>query len=351
MTQGTSVEPANVAGRLRRITAGWLVAIALVIVAGGLAGRPAAAQGFFGGGGGGDDRQAADTAVRINQLEGQMRGLNGQIEQLSFQIRQLQDLLARQQKDYEFRLQELENGAGRGAAKPQPQKKSEAPDAGAPAPLAAVAPVPSAPAPAPAPGNRGAPPTDLGRLPASADPIGGLIASGAPMDLSGAGAGAGAAAGAAAARPRSTTSETQPVPGVDPRFATTAPTASPRDEYDAAYGYILNGEYDLAEQSFKTFLANHPTDKRIGSAQFWLGESFYARARYKDAADSFLKSYTQFPDGAKAPDSLLKLGLALNGLGEKKAACAAWDELLNKFPKASKAVRDRAATEKARGKC
>jgi tol-pal system protein YbgF len=294
---------------------------------------PVSAQGFFGGGDRPNaDGQVADLSVRVNQLEGQIRGLNGQIEQLGFQIRQLQDLLTRQQKDYEFRLQELETGA----SKARPQKKSEAPDdAERPAPVVAAAPPPAAAA-APA---RGAPPGNLGQLPNSADPIGGLIGAAAPMEL-----------GAPGAR-RAPASETQPVPGVDPRYASTPPTASPRDEYDAAYGYVLNGEYDLAEQSFKTFLANHPTDKRIGSAQFWLGETYFSRARYKEAADSFLKSYTQFPDGPKAPDSLLKLGLALNGLGEKKAACASWDELLTKYPKASKPVRDRAAAEKARGKC
>lgn len=311
--------------RLRDRTASFVVAalVGLCLVQA----APAAAQGFFGGGGNAGDGQVADLSVRVNQLEGQIRGLNGQIEQLGHQIRQLQDLMTRQQKDYEFRLQELENGA----AKAKPQKKSEAPEEGDRQPVAAVAP------PEPAPG-RGAGPVSLGQLPGSADPIGGLIGS-APMEL-----------GAPGVR-RAPATETQAVPGVDPRYASVAPTASPRDEYDSAYGYILNGEYDLAERSFKTFMANHPTDKRLGSAQFWLGETFYARARYKEAADAFLKSYTQFPDGPKAPDSLLKLGMSLSGLGEKKAACASWDELLTKYPKASKPVRDRAAAEKARGKC
>lgn len=312
-----------------RLMRGLVVAVALLGLAVAVA-RPAAAQGFFGGGGGGNgDGQVADLSVRINQLEGQMRGLNGQIEQLGFQIRQLQDTIARQQKDYEFRLQELENGA-RAASKPTPQKKSEAPNDGASTPLAAETP------------SRGAPPAELGRLPASADPIGGIIGGAAPLDLGAPGTDR---------RSQAAPAEAQPVPGVDPRYASVAPTASPRDEYDSAYGYILNGEYDLAEQSFKTFLSHHPTDKRIGAAQFWLGETFYARGRYKEAADAFLKSYTQFPDGPKAADSLLKLGMSLSGLGEKKAACASWDELLNKYPKASKPVRDRAAAEKARGKC
>ncbi|WP_165498274.1 tol-pal system protein YbgF [Siculibacillus lacustris] len=329
------------------------LAVLLVLAPGG---RPASAQGLFGGSDDGD-RRNAEVGLRMNQIENQMRGLNGQIEQLTFQIRQLQDSMTRMQKDYEFRLQEIENGtaragAGRPPPAPPPQKRSDVAPSGADAVMAA-APTGMPPNAMSAPETtraapRGAPPASLGQL-SSNDPIGGIIGT-APLDL-GATAQPGVATEGRSVGPITDPTMAAVPPGVDPRYASVPPTASPRDEYDAAYGYILNGEYALAETSFKTFLANHPTDRRIGSAQFWLGESYYARARHKEAADAFLKSYTQFPDGAKAPDSLLKLGLALTGLGEKKAACASWDELLVKYPKAAKAVRDRAAAEKTRVKC
>lgn len=327
-----------VAGGSRRRSA--LVALAALVVAVlvGLGGGQARAQGLFGGSDDGD-RRNAELSLRINQLENQMRGLNGQIEQLSHQIRQMQDSMVRMQKDYEFRLQEIENGAGRAKA---PQKKTEAPlgDGGAMAtaglpPQGGMGGMVAVP-PAPLTGQgRGAPPAPLGQLSGS-DPIGGLIGS-APMNL-----------GAPGTR---SVADPAPVPGVDPRYSAAQPTGNPRDEYEAAYGYVLNGEYELAETGFKAFIADHPTDKRIGSAQFWLGETYYVRSRNKEAADAFLKSYTQFPDGPKAPDSLLKLGLSLSAMGEKKAACTTYDELLVKYPKASKALRDRASAEKTRAKC
>jgi tol-pal system protein YbgF len=187
----------------------------------------------------------------------------------------------------------------------------------------------------------GAPPQILGQISRSDDPLGGAPSDG-PIDLSQDQPGM-----APARRPDAS----QPVPGVTPKYANAQPTPSARDEYDSAYGYILNGEYDLAERSFKTFLANHPTDRRAGSAQYWLGESYFQRNLHREATDAFLKSYTQYPDDVKAPDSLLKLGLAYQGLGERKAACNAYDELLSKYSKASKALRDRAQFEKTRGKC
>ena len=38
--------------------------------------------------------------------------------------------------------------------------------------------------------------------------------------------------------------------------------------------------------------------------------------------------------GEKAPEALLKLGMALAGLGQKEAACSTFQELKTKFPKA-----------------
>ena len=51
-----------------------------------------------------------------------------------------------------------------------------------------------------------------------------------------------------------------------------------------------------------------------------------AQRDYRAAANQFLENYTADPNGARAPDSLLKLGTALNGLGEREAACSSLEE-------------------------
>lgn len=368
-------------GALRVCALAFVMALGMVPVM-----SSAHAQGLFGDGDA--QRRDAETNLRINQLEGQIRNLTGQVEQLGYQLRQMQDQLQKAQKDTDFRLQELENAPQPGRRNtPQPMKKSEvtpapvAPVVSAPAQSAAsqsdtaaappadtpsdmadssvpttlspgADPVPpasiaSANAPRMGPGNTGAgnqpvvlgaPPQVLGQLPANEDPLSGNASDG-PIDLN------------QAQAPRQRPPAVTPVPGVMPKYATVKPTPSARDEYDAAYGYIMSGEYALAERSFKQFLANHPTDRRAGSAQFWLGESFFQRNMHREATDAFLKAYTQYPDDVKAPDSLLKLGLAYQGLGERRAACNAYEELLTKYPKSSKALRDRAQLEKSRGKC
>ncbi|MEL6289032.1 MAG: tol-pal system protein YbgF [Pseudomonadota bacterium] len=128
-------------------------------------------------------------------------------------------------------------------------------------------------------------------------------------------------------------------------------TLSPRQAYDRAYGYLLDENFGAAENAFAEFVRNHPSDKLAGNAQYWLGESHYVREDYRSAAKAFLKGYKQYSGGAKASDSLLKLAMSLSRLGYKPRACATFDELTAKFPKAPAHVTRRVAAERQRAGC
>jgi tol-pal system protein YbgF len=130
-----------------------------------------------------------------------------------------------------------------------------------------------------------------------------------------------------------------------------APSSDPKDAYDLSYGYILRGEFDLAEASFKQFLTQFPNDPLAGNAQYWLGESLFARGSYRDAADAFLKGYSDYPASAKAPDSLYKLGMSLKELGQAEAACSSFSEIARRYPNAPQAVRERARSEMQKSGC
>lgn len=121
---------------------------------------------------------------------------------------------------------------------------------------------------------------------------------------------------------------------------------SPEQLYDEAYGHMLRRDYESAELAFRNFLKSHSKDKLAGNAQYWLGETYFVRGSYRKAADHFLKSYTKFSKGQKAPDSLLKLALSLGKLGRKQAACTTFVELKQKFPKAPSHVEQRAVSER-----
>jgi tol-pal system protein YbgF len=322
----------------------------------------------------------ADLTVQINQLQAQVRQLTGTIEQLQYRNQQL-----------EQQVRALQGGAAptsgmvsgptsamppRGAAQTSgsypapasnyPSTASNYPSTAGNYPSAAdhyppqVIPAvpgrrsdvfdpnehPDAPG---APRPLGSPSTIAG--PDNGAPIGvpGGRMAGAPLDLS--------TPGVDQALP----SDDGRLPPPPPRnvnatggarLASVAPpSATPRDEFDLASGYVQRKDYALAEDSLRAFLKKYPSDARVVDAQYLLGESLYQRQQYRDAAESFLAVTTKFDRSAKAPEALLRLGQSLAALGEKETACAAWGEIGRKYSSASTNVKQTVAAEQKRVRC
>jgi tol-pal system protein YbgF len=140
-------------------------------------------------------------------------------------------------------------------------------------------------------------------------------------------------------------------PGPQVAAAAPEPDANPKQLYETAYGYLLQRDYGAAESAFDEFLRRHPNDPLAGNAQYWLGESLYVRGQYRAAAGAFLKGYQTYAKNAKAPESLLKLAMSLQRLGQKDAACSSFSELSTKFPSAPAHVKTTAQTERQRAGC
>ncbi len=271
-------------------------------------------------------QDAADLLVRTTRLENQLRQLSGQIEQLQFENRRLSDQLRKFQEDVDFRLNERGGKAGGAApptATPQPQqqrqKRSDAFD------------------PSQQTGAVGGPrPID--------GSIGGIIddelaANGeGPLDLQGVGRSV-----PRGALPQATAR--------GPSVAAASGPASAKDAYDAAYAAILSKDYERAEMGFRQFLQAYPRDRLSVDATYWLGESYLQRKRYREAAEQFLKVSNDAPRSAKAPESLLRLGISLNGLGARDQACATYAKVGVDYPGAPTAVRQGVERERRRTGC
>ena len=132
---------------------------------------------------------------------------------------------------------------------------------------------------------------------------------------------------------------------------TLPPSATPKDEYDLAYGYVLHKDFGPAAETFRDFLHKYPTDRLAPEAQYWLGESLFQDQHYRDAAEAFLAVSTKYDTTARAPDALLRLGQSLAALGEKEAACASLGEVLRKYPRASVSVKQNVDREQKRVHC
>jgi tol-pal system protein YbgF len=125
---------------------------------------------------------------------------------------------------------------------------------------------------------------------------------------------------------------------------------TPEALYEKHYETLLRRQFGEAEAGFRDFLQKYPDHSLAGSAQYQLGETFYAQANYQDAARNFLQGYKNYPKSRRAPDSLLKLGLSLRKLDQRDQACAALASVSTEFPRAVEAKK-RAQAELKRAGC
>jgi tol-pal system protein YbgF len=133
-----------------------------------------------------------------------------------------------------------------------------------------------------------------------------------------------------------------PTPAALPAAATGVPEGlSATIVYQRGYGYIAAGDYPNANLWLTTFLKRFPTDAMADNAYYWLGEVQLVQNNPRAAAQSFRDGLKAFPKGAKAAGNLLKLGTALNQLGQPQLAKGAWDKLLKDYPAAPEAARAR----------
>lgn len=107
--------------------------------------------------------------------------------------------------------------------------------------------------------------------------------------------------------------------------------------YRQAFGLLNDGRYEEAIEGFQRVLANHPSGRYAGNAQYWLGESFYVTRDFDAARDSFEKVVTHYPESVKVPDAMLKLGFIHYELSQWKAARNALKIVTKQYPQSTAA--------------
>lgn len=267
---------------------------------------------------------------RVGELEEQIRTLNGRIEEMSFQLLQMQEQIRKTQEDNEYRFQELESGKapGQSGALERPAGGTQDQEVASnrlPADHSAAA--------------GGAGPQELGsiRFDENGNPIGTEL----NPDLDNQSASIG---------------NDHVLPGADgglPQASerTTASLDNPDEIYQAAYGHVLSGDYQLAEREFRDYLDIFPEGDKAADASFWLGEAQYSQGNFNEAAKTFLNAHQTYGTSKKAPEMLLKLGMSLAALDNRETACATLREVNKRYPNASKAVKGKVAAEQSRLSC
>ena len=264
---------------------------------------------------GGGDARTAQLEVRFSQVEDEMRTLTGRIEEVDHGIDLLGQRLDKLVADVDFRLTAIERGQPTGMA---PAAAYTEP-AGTSVPATAAQP-PLVPQVSNEPGV-------LGTIPASALPT--ETADGT----------------AAAAQPAEMAALTPALPA-----------GTPKQQYDYAYNVLKQavqqqGDFNEAQRAFDAFIENHPDHELTDNAYYWLGETYYVAKDYATAAHHFALGLQRFPDGNKAPDIMLKLGMSLFGSGRTEQACIAFEKFGELYAGASAQLKQKVARESQRSGC
>ncbi|MEJ2014024.1 MAG: tol-pal system protein YbgF [Limibacillus sp.] len=280
---------------------------------------------------------AADIQVRLGELETSLRQLRGQIEEMNYRIRQNSDRLERFINDAEYRLTVLEGGD---PVTPPPSASSAAPSASQDSASAAPQ------VQSQTQGSSGVSSSGVATGSSTVGSLGqvsenSLAAVQQQRSVSGDQSGSGQAAAESAP-------QTAAAPSSGP---VTLPDGSPEDQYSFALGLLRQTRFDDAQVALDAFLEQNPNHDLAPNAKYWLGETYYVRADYQNAAVTFAEGFQQFPQGSKAPDHLLKLGMSLGQLGDKQNACATFAQLQQRFPNAPSNIQQKAQLERQRLGC
>lgn len=234
-------------------------------------------------GGASSNLSATNTLDRVNQMEAELQRLTAATEQLTNRVDSVVSDGTNRIGDLEFRLCELESGCDIGSL-------GDTPTLGGGAMPAVSTPAPVAQAPA----------TDGGSA------IGG-VASGS-IDTSG-----------------------------------MELAVAEREDFERARAAFESGDYQGAADQLQRFTDTYQGGPLSGLAHLMRGEALQQLGKTSSAARAYLESYSGTPNGPTSPTALLKLGLALDGLGQSSEACITLGEVTLRFPSSDASIEAQAA--------
>ena len=255
-----------------------------------------------------NSRRLAALEAAIDEASEWRRYVTGRFEELDNTMRRIEDRIARLVGDVDFRLTALED------------RLAEAPAAAPVAP--AEEPVAAAPArqseadTARASGATIAPGQDAGYEP-----------SGEPRTLG------------------TIPAEEQAGDDVPPAGQT------PKEQYQGAFALLEETRYEDAYDAFSRFIEANPGHELVPNAAYWRAETLYARQMYADAMKAYAQNLRTYPEGRKASDNMVKLGMALLRLGRDDEACRTFTQLDRTFPDLALNIRRAAQQGRRQANC
>jgi tol-pal system protein YbgF len=111
--------------------------------------------------------------------------------------------------------------------------------------------------------------------------------------------------------------------------------AAEKQAYETALNQFKLGNYQLSITSFQSFMTNFSNSELLPSAQYWIGNAYYAMRDYKSAIAAQQKVVRLWPENSKAPDALLNIASSQAEIGQSKEARETLRTLVKKYPSSS----------------
>ncbi len=139
-----------------------------------------------------------------------------------------------------------------------------------------------------------------------------------------------------------------PANSTAPASAVAAPPAAPAEapppsaeqgDYDASFGKFKIGDYNGAISGFSDYLKKYPKGSFSASAQYWIGNAYFAMREFEKAIAAQRRVISKFPDSTKAPDALINIASSEQELGRMKAAKITLKSVIEKYPSSEAATK------------
>lgn len=104
--------------------------------------------------------------------------------------------------------------------------------------------------------------------------------------------------------------------------------------YDDALALFKAGDYKKSGTSFFDFIKRYPQSAYAPSAQYWIGNAYYAQRDYRSAISAQQTLLKKYPDNPKAADAMLNIASSQTELKERAAAKKTLESLVAQYPNA-----------------
>lgn len=108
---------------------------------------------------------------------------------------------------------------------------------------------------------------------------------------------------------------------------------TPKAQYEIALETLRRQRDPVrAKALLAAFERKHPRSPLADNAAYWTGEAHFMLAEYAEAAQTFVRLMDAYPDSAKEPWAMLRLGESLYQLARAEEAIAKLEALIRRFP-------------------